>query len=84
MRCAGELVGRVAENVVEIFVGVEEGAVRMEEGEELLGGVQQRGELLEARSDRLFGESRCAMCRCVRNQPARTNTAGGGETCSLR
>ena len=74
----------IAEETAEIFVGVEEGDVRVEKGEEFLSGIQERGELFRAEREGLIGWY--ALCHVVPAHEAggRKNAVGDGESCSLQ
>jgi len=52
---AGQMVGWVAEEAAEWVVYEEQRAVGIDEGEKFLGGIEQRGEVLEAQTDSLLG-----------------------------
>jgi hypothetical protein len=52
---AGQLVGRVAEEAAERVVYEEQRAIGIDEGEKFLGGIEERGEVLEAQTDSLLG-----------------------------
>ena len=52
---AGQLVSVVAEQAAEWVICEKQGAVRVDESEKFLGGVEQCGEMLEAQTDSFLG-----------------------------
>ena len=75
---AGKLVGRVAEEAAEWVVYEEQRAVGMDEGEEFLGGIEERGEVLEAQTDSLLGWGTLSHVVAVQAAGGK-NAAGGGD-----